>query len=249
MGQGHHDAPHPLSLEIPDGHGGWRTAKSNLGFPAGRNKTCLIDLTGLFPAGSVHKLRLRTNLEVYWDAIEWATGAPNTPLHITQLAPATADLHYRGYSVIHQANSSSPEIPDYQHLAATTQIWRDLSGYYTRYGDVRELLSKTDDRYVIMNAGDELALRFAEPAPPAPGYVRDYVLAGDGWIKDGDYNSTYSATVLPYPYHARQVYDRPPRRLEDEWVVRHHPEDWQTWQTRYVSSAIFEDALRSKWAK
>jgi Tfp pilus assembly protein PilF len=249
MGQGHHDAPHPLSLEIPDGHGGWRTAKSNLGFPAGRNKTCLIDLTGLFPAGSVHKLRLRTNLEVYWDAIEWATGAPNTPLHITQLAPATADLHYRGYSVIHQANSSSPEIPDYQHLAATTQIWRDLSGYYTRYGDVRELLSKTDDRYVIMNAGDELALRFAEPAPPAPGYVRDYVLAGDGWIKDGDYNSTYSATVLPYPYHARQVYDRPPGRLEDEWVVRHHPEDWQTWQTRYVSSAIFEDALRSKQSK
>jgi hypothetical protein len=249
MGQGHHEAPHPLSLEIPDGHGGWRTAKSNLGFPAGRNKTCLIDLTDLFPAGSIHKLRLRTNLEVYWDAIEWATGAPNTPLRITQLAPATADLHYRGYSVIHQANPSSPEIPDYQHLAATTQIWRDLSGYYTRYGDVRELLSKTDDRYVIMNAGDELGLRFAEPAPPAPGYVRDYVLAGDGWIKDGDYNSTYSATVLPYPYHARQVYDTPPGRLEDEWVVRHHPEDWQNWQTRYVSPAIFEDALRSQQSK
>jgi Tfp pilus assembly protein PilF len=249
MGQGHHDAPRPLSLEVSDDHGSWRVARSNLGFPAGRNKTCLIDLTGLFPSGSDHKLRLRTNLEVYWDAIEWAAGAPKTPLHITQLAPATADLHYRGYSVIRQANPSSPEIPDYQHLAATTQIWRDLSGYYTHYGDMRELLSKTDDRYVIMNAGDELALRFAEPAPPAPGYVRDYVLAGDGWIKDGDYNSTYSATVLPYPYHARQVYDIPPGRLEDEWVVRHHPEDWQTWQTRYVSPAIFEDALRSQQSK
>jgi len=249
MGQGHHDAPHPLNLEIPNGHGGWHTAKSNLGFPAGRNKTCLINLTGLFPAGSVHKLRLRTNLEIYWDAIEWATGAPNTPLRIARLAPATADLHYRGYSVIHQANPSSPEIPDYQHLAATTQVWRDLSGYYTHYGDVRELLSETDDRYVIMNAGDELALRFAEPARPLLGYVRDYVLAGDGWIKDGDYNSTYSATVLPYPYHARQVYDIPPGRFEDEWVVRHHPEDWQTWQTRYVSPEIFEDALRSKQSK
>jgi tetratricopeptide (TPR) repeat protein len=249
MGQGHHDEPRPLSLETPDGHGGWRTVKNNLGFPAGRNKTCLIDLTGLFAADSPHKLRLRTNLEVYWDAIEWATGAPNTPLRITQLAPATADLRYHGYSVIRQANQSSPEIPDYGQLAATTQIWRDLSGYYTRYGDVRELLFKTDDRYVIMNAGDELALRFAVPAPPAPGYVRDYVLAGDGWIKDGDYNSTYSATVLPYPYHAREVYDTPPGRLEDEWVVRHHPEDWHTWQTRYVSPEIFEDALRSKRSK
>lgn len=245
MGQGHHEAPQPLSLEIPDDRGSWRTAKANLGFPAGRNKTCLVDLTGLFAAGVPHKLRLRTNLEVYWDSIEWAAGASSADLHVTELAPSTADLHYRGYSVIHQANASSPEIPDYNQLAATTQIWRDLSGYYTHYGDVRELLAKADDRYVIMNAGDELALRFAAPPPPPPGFVRDYVIAGDGWIKDGDYNSSYSATVLPYPYHGRQIYDTPPTKLEDEWVYRHHPEDWQNWQTRYVSPDIFDDALRS----
>ena len=245
MGQGHHAAPRPLSLEIPDGHGGWRTVQSNLGFPAGRNKTCLIDITGLFPAGTPRELRLRTNLEVYWDSIEWAAGAPSPDIKITPLRPSTADLHYRGYSVIHQANASSPEIPDYNRLASTTQIWRDLSGYYTRYGDVRELLAAADDRYIIMNAGDELALRFAAPPPPPPGFVRDYVLDGDGWIKDGDYNSTYSASVLPYPYHARQIYNTPPGKLEDEWVFRHHPADWQTWQTRYVSPEIFQDALRS----
>lgn len=245
MGQGHHEAPHPLSLEVSDGHGGWRTAQANLGFPAGRNKTCLIDLTGLFAPKTPRKLRLRTNLEVYWDAIQWAAGANNADVKITNIEPSGADLHYRGYSRIHQANPSSPEIPDYNELAATTQIWRDLSGYYTRYGDVRELLAKPDDRYVVMNAGDELALRFAAPASPGAGFVRDYVIAGDGWIKDGDYNSTYSSSVLPYPYHGRQVYDTPPGRLEDEWVYRHHPEDWQTWQTRYVTPEIFDDALRS----
>ncbi|HEY6491516.1 MAG: FG-GAP-like repeat-containing protein [Terracidiphilus sp.] len=249
MGQGHHPVPRPLSLEIPDGHGGWRTVRDNLGFPAGRNKNCLIDLTGLFPPGSQHKLRLRTNLEVYWDSIQWAVGAPHAPLKITSLTPATADLHYRGYSVIHQANPSSPEIPDYEQLAATTQIWRDLRGYYTRYGDVRELLAKPDDRYVIMNAGDELALRFAVPPPPPAGWVRDYVIAGDGWIKDGDYNSTDSATVMPYPYHARQIYDTSPGKLEDDWVYRHHTDDWQTYQTRYVSPRIFEDALRSSQSR
>ena len=37
---------------------------------------------------------------------------------------------------------------------------------YTRFGDVRELLTDVDDRYVIMNAGDELRLRFPE-APRA----------------------------------------------------------------------------------
>ena len=244
MGQGQHEHSRPLSLEVPDGRGGWKVAKANLGFPAGRKKICLIDLTNVFVPGTPRRLRLRTNLEVYWDSIEWATGEPDTKLKITQLAPVTADLHYRGYSIIHQENPSSPEIPDYNHLAATTQIWRDLSGYYTRYGDIRELLAGIDDRYVIMNAGDELSLRFAAPPPPPAGWVRDYVIAGDGWIKDGDYNSTYSQTVLPYPYHARKDYNTPPGRLEDEWVYRHHPEDWQTFQTRYVTPRIFTGALK-----
>ena len=150
-----------------------------------------------------------------------------------------------GCSEIYKANVSSPEIPEYNHLMATTQIWQDLTGYYTRYGDVRPLLRKVDDRYVIMNAGDELSLRFAELPPPPSGWVRDYVLAGDGWVKDGDYNTYDSATVLPLPYHARRIYDTPPKPLEDEWEYRHHRQDWETYQTRYVTPKNFEDALRS----
>jgi tetratricopeptide (TPR) repeat protein len=249
MSQGNRVHPEPLSLEIPDGHGGWRVARANLGFPAGRNKTCLIDLTGLFHRGMLHKLRLRTNLEVYWDQIEWAQGLPDAPTKITHLATQSADLHYRGFSVIHQANASSPEIPDYNQLAATTQIWRDLEGFYTRYGDVRELLKATDDRYVIMNAGDELGLRFAAPPPPPAGWMRDYIITGDGWVKDGDYNSTFSRTVQPLPYHARTEYDTPPGALEDEWVYRHHPLDWQNYQTRYVSADVFRNALRNGTAQ
>ena len=246
MSQGQHERPEPLSLEVPDGHGGWKVARPNLGFPAGRRKICLFDLTNIFVPGTPRKVRLRTNLEVYWDSIEWAVGLPNAPLKIERLAPATADLHYRGYSVIHQANASSPEIPDYNHLMATTQIWRDLAGYYTRYGDVRPLLAGVDDRYVIMNAGDEMSLRFAAPEAPPKGWVRDYVIAGDGWIKDGDYNSTNSQAVLPYPYHARREYDAPPGKLEDDWEYRHHREDWQIYQTRYVTPRIFEEALQSE---
>ncbi len=246
LSQGHHEQPQPLSLEVPDGRGSWVVARSNLGFPAGRNKICLIDLTGVIRAGTPRKVRLRTNLEIYWDQIQWARGLPNTPLKINRLDPSVADLHYHGYSTVHQANASSPEIPDYNHIASTTQIWPDLEGYYTRYGDVRALLNKIDDRYVIMNAGDELALRFPAPAPPAEGWVRDYVLAGDGWIKDGDYNSTWSATVQPLPYHAKAIYDTPPGPLEDEWVYRHHPEDWLVWQTRYITAEPFRDALNDK---
>lgn len=245
MAQGTHAAPRWLSLEVPDGRGGWRVAKSNLGFPAGRNKTCLIDLTGIFPRGIPHRLRLRTNLEIYWDSIQWAEGKPSTEMKIQRLLPATADLHYRGFSSISQVNMSSPEIPSYQHLAGSSPRWRDLSGFYTRFGDVKELLASIDDRYVIMNAGDELSLRFAVPPPPPPGWTRDYVIAGDGWIKDGDFNSTESRTVMPYPHHARKSYDTPPTSLEDDWEYRHHRDDWFQYQTRYVDSERFQDGLRS----
>ena len=245
IAQGHHEQAKGLSIEVPDGKGHWKVARPNLGFPAGRKKICLFDLTNLFRPGTPRKVRLRTNLEIYWDQMQWARGLSNVPLKIAHLSPGLADLHYRGYSVIKQANPSSPELPDYNHLEGTTQRYRDLTGYYTRYGDVRELLDKVDDRYVIMNSGDEMTLRFVEQPPPPSGWVRDYVIAGDGWIKDGDYNSTFSKTVLPLPYHAKNLYVTPPERLEDEWVYKHHPADWQTYQTRYVSDEVFENALRN----
>ena len=243
ISQGHDVHPRPLSLQVPDGHGGWVTVRPNLGFPEGRNKTCVINLTGVFRPGTPHDVRLSTNMEIYWDQIQWARGLPNTPLKVTRIQPSYANLHYRGFSVIRQASPFSPEIPEYNHIATTAQIWRDMPGYYTRYGDVRPLLRKIDDRYVIMGPGDEMALQFPVPPPPPSGWVRDYVIAGDGWVKDGDYNSIDSATVLPLPYHARTVYDTPPLPLQDEWVYRHHPSDWLTWQTRYLSPAPFRNAL------
>jgi len=245
IGQGTHEKAHALSLEVPDGHGGWRTARANLGFPAGRKKTCLFNLENVFLPGTPRKLRLRTNLEIYWDSIEWARGRPDARLNVTQLHPSLADLHYRGYSLVRQETPSSPELPDYNRIAASTQIWRDLEGYYTRYGDVRELLAGIDDRYVIMNAGDEISLHFDQQAPPPAGWVRDYVIAGDGWIKDGDYNSTWSRTVQPLPYHAKSEYNEAPGKLEDEYVYRRHPQDWQNYHTRYVTSEPFDEALRS----
>ena len=245
VSQGQEVRASPLSMEVPDGKGGWTIAHPNLGFPAGRKKICLFDLTGIFRPDTPRRLRLRTNLEIFWDSIEWAKGLPDTELKTIRLDPSTADLHYRGYSVITKANDSSPEVPDYNRLSSSKQIWRDLIGYYTRFGDVRELLNRIDDRYVIVNAGDEMSFRFpAQPAPP-PGWVRDYLLIGDGWIKDGDYNSTFSKTVLPLPYHAKQEYVENPARLEDEWIYKKYPEDWQKYHTRYVAPDVFRNVLRS----
>ena len=80
--------------------GGWVIAQDNLGFPAGRKKIFLFNLTNVFRPGTPHKVRLRTNLEIYWDAIQWAQGEPDAQLKNTALDPTMADLHYRGYSVM-----------------------------------------------------------------------------------------------------------------------------------------------------
>ncbi len=244
ISQGHHDPPKGLSLEVADGKGGWSVAKPNLGFPAGKTKTILVDINSLFKPGAPRKLRLRTNLEIYWDRLAWATGMPSAQVKTTRIQPETAELRYRGFSSINQASLSSPELPDYENLAGTAARWCDLVGYCTRFGDVKELLEKVDDRYVIMNAGDEMAFRFRALAPPPAGWIRDFVLVGDGWEKDGDLNTGFSKTVLPLPFHANPEYRTPPSTLQTDPVYKRYPQDWLNYHTRYVTPEPFWSALR-----
>ena len=239
-----------MSVEVPDGSGGWKVAQENLGFPAGRKKTVLFNLTDLMKPGVPHRVRIRTNLEIYWDHLEWAVGLPDAPVKTVRLTPSSVDLHYRGFSVVNKPESGgAPEVPDYYKLFSTKQSWRDLEGYYTRHGEVGELLKEIDDRYVIVAAGDEMSFRFPELPPPPAGWVRDFILMGDGWIKDGDYNSTFSRTVQPLPHHAQQEYETPPGKLEDEVVYKRFPEDWQKYHTRYVAPDVFKNVLRYRSRK
>jgi tetratricopeptide (TPR) repeat protein len=233
-----------LRLEVPDGKGGWVVARPGLGFPSDKDKTILIDLEGVFRPGVPRRARLRTNLEIYWDAIWWATAQPDSSYRAARLSAQTAELGFRGISKIEQADESSPESPVYSPVIGFTQRWRDLIGYYTRYGDVRELLARSDDRYVIMKAGDELRFLFAAPSPPPDGWLRDFVLIGDGWVKGGDFNTAFSKTVLPLPSHGNPNYTTPPGRLEDDPVYRRHAADWQNFHTRYVTPRDVETALR-----
>jgi hypothetical protein len=243
LGQGSLPSPRGLSLSVADPGGRFREVRQGLGFPAGKDKTVLLDLAGLFPASGPRRLRLSTNLEIYWDRLGFAEGRPDVKLEPRRMELRSAELRFRGYSLTGQNAASSPERPRYV-LAGTAPRWRDLEGYHTRFGDVKELLLRVDDRYVIMNAGDELAFSFTAAPPPAPGQRRDFVVMGDGWVKDGDYNTTFSRTMLPLPRHASGRYDVPPGHLEDDPVYRQHPEDFAEYHTRYVSPDRVRDALR-----
>jgi hypothetical protein len=245
ISQGAHPAPTGLSLSVETSPGVYRVVRPNLGFPAGKDKNVLIDVSGVFPSTGRRRVRLSTNLEIYWDRIAWAVGRPDVAVTPRTVALSSADLQYRGYSRTRQASPSVPERPEYV-IAGTAPRWRDLEGYYTRFGDVRPLLTGVDDRYVILNAGDELLMRFAANAPPVAGTVRDFVFIGDGWVKDGDFNTSFSRTVLPLPTHASGRYDGPVGRLEDDPIYRRHRKDFDEYHTRYVAPAVSRDVVRRR---
>ena len=247
IGQGGHVRPMGVALEVQNAGGGWDVIEQDLGFPAGKNKTMVVEL----PAGvGSRRLRLRTNLEIAWDALAWATASADTP-RVLRLPAQAAELRYRGFSASTSPRGEAPETPSYEQVANRTQRWRDLEGYHTRFGDVRELLAGVDDRYVIMNAGDEMQLRFAEPPAPPAGWERDFVLVGDGWEKDGDYNTGFSQTVLPLPAHDTPHYGagRSSLVLEEDPVYQRHKDDWQTYHTRYVTPARFIGGLSGRYAR
>jgi hypothetical protein len=181
---------------------------------------------------------------VYWDSFILAEEI-ETPRRTARLPVAESELRYRGFSETTSPRGDAPETPDYARIATVSQRWRDLVGFHTRFGSVNPLLSGVDDRYVIMNAGDEMRLRFREQPAPASGWRRDFVLIGDGWEKDGDFNTGFSQTVLPLPSHARRDYGEgnAPGELERDPVYQRHRSDWEEYHTRFVSPDAFISGL------
>ncbi len=243
LGQSSLPAPRGVAVEALDGRGRWTVMHADLGFPAGKLKTMVIPVERLADGRYPRRLRLRTNLEIYWDRIVWAPLRDDARLETRRLAPAVADLDYRGYNVTEYVGPRRLELPRYE-LASLRPRWRDLVGYHTRFGDVRELLAEVEDRYVIMNAGDELRLRFEAPPAPPEGWRRDFVLVTDGWVKDGDFNTAHAKTVGPLPSHDQPDYPAEAPALEDDPVFRRHADDWRKYHTRFVAPDAFLRGLR-----
>ena len=205
------------SVSVKDETGEWKTVIDMIGIPAGKNKTITIDLTGQFLSAD-RQVRIETDMQIYWDAAFFSEGVQDVPMKVTELNPDSADLHYRGFSEMYRPNPHAPHLFDYEKVTKAGQ-WRDLEGFYTRFGDVNSLLQEVDDMYVILNAGDEITVEFdASRLPPLDdGWTRDFILYSDGWDKDGDINTLTSQTVTPLPFHGMSKYPYP--------KTEHYPDD------------------------
>lgn len=202
-------APNFPSVAVKDIDGKWKTVIPMIGIPAGKNKIITVDLTDKFLSKD-RRARIETDMQIYWDAAFFTVGNQDVPMTITELKPDTADLHYRGFSEMYRPNPHAPHLFDYQKTTTIAQ-WRDLEGFYTRFGDVNALLQEVDDMYVILNAGDEITVEFDASRLPhlKQGWKRDFILYSDGWDKDGDINTLTSQTVEPLPFHKMSKYPYP----------------------------------------
>ena len=217
-------------LQVKDANGAWRTVIEDMGIPAGKPKTIAVDLSGKWLSAS-REVRIVTNLCVYWDEIFLSEDAGEPEAQLTHVNAASADLHFRGFSKPKiDPQRKQPEAFDYQTWMPVS-MWNPTPGLYTRYGDVRPLLEAVDDRLVIMGSGDELRLLFPARDLPLlkPGWKRDYLLLVDGWAKDGDYNTAFSQSVLPLPFHAMTSYPYPAsQHFPDDAAHREYQERYNT---------------------
>jgi tetratricopeptide (TPR) repeat protein len=201
-------------VEALDANGKWTRVVEDMGFPAGLERTMIADLTGKLPPGT-RRIRIVTNLKIYWDAIRIDQTPEAKEIRTAEVPLAKASLEFLGYPREIRLIPASDTTYSFTNRSMTGP-YAHAAGNYTRYGDVLDLLTAADDRFVVFGSGEGVKLDFDPrqlPALPA-GWVRDYFFYANGFEKDLDFYAAHAFTVeplprhgmIPYPYPAGQEY-------------------------------------------
>ena len=234
----------PPSVWVPDEAGKWVEAIPYAGFPGGKTKTIAIDLSGKFKSND-HRVRIVTNMELSWDEVFWTNGdekAETPDYRLTRLELLKADLHYRGFSKLIPRPANAPKQFVYDRLT-TESIWPPMSGRFTRFGNVKELIEQADDMQVVLGAGDEMTVEFSVGNAELPaGWKRDFIIYNIGWDKDADLNTVHGQSVEPLPFRAMSKYPyEPDQSFPSE---PKHIDFLKRYQTRLQSPGSFWDQVR-----
>ncbi len=208
------EIPPYVEAELPDGR--WQRIPGDAGFPAGLERTIVVDLTGKLPPGT-RRIRLMTNLQIYWDQV-MIDQSKDAEARATEIPLASATLRFRGYPK--QIDLPSPGDLDYNYdLVSLTGPFQHQRGSYTRMGDVTPLLAAIDNRFVVFGSGEEIRAEFDAAHLPAlpPHWKRDYFFYANGYEKDMDWWDALPFTVAQMPFHGMTSYPYPkPEKFPDD---------------------------------
>jgi tetratricopeptide (TPR) repeat protein len=203
-----------VEAQLPDGS--WQRIPGEAGFPAGLERTIIVDLTSKLPPAT-RRIRLVSNLEIYWDQV-LIDNAPNAAFRTTEVPLAHAAERFRGYPT--QIEGASPGDLDYDYdRVSLTGPFQRQRGNYTHYGDITALVKGIDDRYAIFGSGEEIAASFdATHLPALPSHwKRDYFFYAHGYVKDMDWWDASPFTVAQLPFHKMSQYPYPkPEKFPDD---------------------------------
>lgn len=199
------------SIDVIGADVNWKTAMPFIGFPSGKTKAMVVDLSNVFETDDL-RFRLNSSMELYFDEAFFIVDEEDAPTVVQACPLASADLHGRGFSRRVYADQSlfrsghAPESYDYSSVT-TEPRWPTMQGRFTRYGMVTDLLQQQDDQMVVMGPGDELTVSFTVAGDAVPaGWKRDFVLSNVGWDKDADLNTVYGQSSEPLPFKAMSQY-------------------------------------------
>jgi hypothetical protein len=203
-------------MEVMDESGNWVRVPQDKQMPTPSDyvpRSFVVDLTGLFPAGvSEYQIRITNFFNVTFDYIGIDT-TPQENITVQRINP-TATL-------------------DPLEFGSTAST---VSGSFTKYGDVTQLLLDADDMFVIGMQGDKVSLKFptADLPPLGDGMERDFFLFAACWFKDppGNWGYGFEFTVDPLPFRSMSGFPYPPTESypsSDEYVRY-----LQEWNTRVI---------------
>jgi len=196
-------------VEAQNARGEWVKVVEDMGFPAGGPRTITATLTNKLPQGT-RKIRITTNLQVYWDSILIDRASQNGPVQLHEIPLATANLSFHGFPRMTEGEPRGNVHYVFEEVSQTGPYARQ-AGTYTRYGDVAPLLTKFDDQYVVFGAGDDIAMEFDPSKLPVlpKGWGRDYFFLVNGYEKDMDFYAAEGFTVEPLPFQNMKSYPYP----------------------------------------
>lgn len=225
----------PPIIQVP-GEGGWRPIGPPVGFPAGKTKAMVIDLSEALSREDP-RLRIGSSLRLYWDSIRLAVGGDEAQ-RTTSIEPRSARLWPRGFSApLASGREDLPERFDWDVLAPRAR-WNQHPGMYTRFGEVLPLVTEVDDQLVVMGSGDALTVTFdaAELPELQEGWTRSYLVFLDGWAKDRDPNTVEALEVEPLPFHGMSAY---PYGEDESFPDTPEHRAWRAeWQTREAFQGV-----------